>query len=120
MGRGWVSWGIEDLNCKRASKIDADSNHPKYLEFTSRCHEVTIRVETGGKSNSQSIHNFEIELKGPNGKEVSPHSTITSPNQNDLDYIVVASPFPPEEITEVKIDNGGIDGWYVKKKNHFY
>eukprot|EP01060_Flectonema_neradi_P037134 TRINITY_DN7383_c0_g1_i1.p1 TRINITY_DN7383_c0_g1~~TRINITY_DN7383_c0_g1_i1.p1 ORF type:complete len:2265 (+),score=528.93 TRINITY_DN7383_c0_g1_i1:24-6797(+) len=114
MARGWVSWGIEDMNCKRASKIDGDSKHPDYLEFTSRCHEIAVRVETGGKSLAGSVHDFEIELKGPNGDEVAPHSKISSPNQNDLDYIVVASPFPPEDLSAVKIDNGGIDAWYVE------
>ena len=108
----WRVWGIEDMDCRKSNWVEGDSNHPSFLEF-SRCHEIDVRVRTGGKSNSGSIHTFEVEIMKGSTK-IKPFPEIKSPDDYDVEYIRVVSPFPVNEMTELKIDNGGVDGWFVE------
>ena len=107
----WRVWGIPDNYCKTSSFVDGDSNHPKYLEFR-RCAELDIRVTTGGKKNSGSIHTYQIQLFSKSGVKIDPTPTIGNPRNYDVDWIRVVAPFPVYELGEVKINNAGIDAWY--------
>ena len=109
----WRVWGIEDMGCKQGHWVDGDSNHPAYLAF-SRCHEINVRITTGGGKNDDSIHNFDVELIKDGSHKVEPYPQVKSPNRYDIDLIRVVSSFPVNELTEVKIDDNGVDGWFVE------